>query len=339
MTSVRKSSKSSGQKSNAGETSRQSQLTIFDALSPASLQEVSHAKIFPSQGSKRALPKAKNLPCGGRCGELSKHSDLTMCSWRMSLLCELMALTPYSLQWKHLITPAGRSWWVLGQSAHPTKETESSSRPSMYGFGNVDHSGKVNGGCELATAARHPEKLVGGKVRLNQENWQTPKVSTSTYTYDGGDHSKPRPSLPLQVQNWATPRASENENRQTNPTPSQLAGTHGMNLATQVNWQTPAAGDFRSGGCQADMKRKSPNLPTQALYPTPTATPYGSNQGGSSGRVGPKRGSLSQVAQESPNANGKRTGSLNFRWVAQLMGVPVDWFDLKPDTETKRSKR
>lgn len=49
-------------------------------------------------------------------------------------------------------------------------------------------------------------------------------------------------------QMWPTPRASANENRQTKPTPSQMAGTHGMNLATAVNMlPSPNARDWRSG--------------------------------------------------------------------------------------------
>ena len=53
-------------------------------------------------------------------------------------------------------------------------------------------------------------------------------------------------SLPGAVNLWATPRASPNENRQTKPTPSQLAGKHGMNLATEVNlWPTPQVADGR----------------------------------------------------------------------------------------------
>ena len=40
---------------------------------------------------------------------------------------------------------------------------------------------------------------------------------------------------------WPTPRASENENRQTKPTPSQLAGTHGLSLAAQVGGKLSAA--------------------------------------------------------------------------------------------------
>lgn len=49
---------------------------------------------------------------------------------------------------------------------------------------------------------------------------------------------------------WPTPRSSPNENRQTKPTPSQLAGKHGMNLATAVNvWPTPTVnGNYNRKG-------------------------------------------------------------------------------------------
>jgi hypothetical protein len=100
-------------------------------------------------------------------------------------------------------------------------------------------------------------------------------------------------------------------------------------------------------------------------WPTPAATPYGNNQGGAAGRVGPKRESLERMVWPTPKAenwptattrdwkdgacadanvptNGllgravpRTTGSsrarLNPRWVAQLMGYPHDW--LAPDGE------
>lgn len=41
-----------------------------------------------------------------------------------------------------------------------------------------------------------------------------------------------------------------------------------------------------------------------------------------------------------PDSHGKSPirGSLNPRWVAQLMGFPVDWLDSPPLTAAKRSK-
>lgn len=113
----------------------------------------------------------------------------------------------------------------------------------------------------------------------------------------------------------------------------------------------------------------TPNLAAQAQnWPTPTAQPYGSNQGGAQGRVGSIRPSLEPLAREiewatpsardwrsglasaetmdrnsrplneqvcsgrpahaSDSTNGKPRGSLNSAWVAQLMGLPSDWCDL-----------
>lgn len=80
------------------------------------------------------------------------------------------------------------------------------------------------------------------------------------------------------------------------------------------------------------------------LLPTPSATGYGTNQGGSAGRTGKVRPSLQQMASKnlwpSPTANrrsglqshGKNAilGPLNPMWVEWLMGWPLGWTDLKP---------
>lgn len=133
---------------------------------------------------------------------------------------------------------------------------------------------------------------------------------------------------------WPTPRASENEQRTRKEQPSVARG-HGKILAAEV------------------LKD----------WPTPTAEPYGTNQGGSSGRVGPIRPSLETLAtwptptvtdanghgyqrdrrgyvmmclpgavggaglpgQVSPNMIGNRRARLNPRWVETLMGFPVGW--------------
>jgi len=91
------------------------------------------------------------------------------------------------------------------------------------------------------------------------------------------------------------------------------------------------------------------------LLPTPSATSYGSNQGGAAGRVGPVRHSLESMARHglwpTPTAinntggaalckwggSGARAklrtmvtpaelnGSLNPTWVEWLMGFPLGW--------------
>jgi hypothetical protein len=55
------------------------------------------------------------------------------------------------------------------------------------------------------------------------------------------------------------------------------------------------------------------------LFPTLTATSYGTNRGGAAGRTGPVRQSL----------HGLAGGSLNPRWCEWFMGFPEDWTVLR----------
>ncbi|MEU8303916.1 hypothetical protein AB0C84_10160 [Actinomadura sp. NPDC048955] len=76
----------------------------------------------------------------------------------------------------------------------------------------------------------------------------TPTVSETNGT---GPPGNPRnDTLRARVALLPTPRASVNENRQTRRTPSQEAGTHGLNLAAEVCslLPTPRATDGTKGG-------------------------------------------------------------------------------------------
>lgn len=130
--------------------------------------------------------------------------------------------------------------------------------------------------------------IVGGRVFLPL------KLEPRTYVKDGGY--------------WPTPRASPNENRQTKPTPSQLAGKHGMNLSTAVlMWPTPRAADGTKG----------------------VRTP-----GGAAAEIARKR--LNGV--DLPTAVGG--GTLNPTWVEWLMGYPAEWTALEGwAMQWSRSKR
>ena len=85
-----------------------------------------------------------------------------------------------------------------------------------------------------------------------QVRWPTPNAidgttgtraqSGANATQWGGNNSVPALVGAIERgDQWATPRASENENRQTKLSPSQKAGQHGLNLAAQVNAPYPAA--------------------------------------------------------------------------------------------------
>jgi len=108
-----------------------------------------------------------------------------------------------------------------------------------------------------------------GMARKGQ--WPTPKA----YSYNES-HRPGITALDIKVrgmyqdnpQYWPTPRVSANENRQTKPTPSQMAGKHGMNLATAVNLPTPAARDYRSPNKNGNMADQLPNVVGGQLNPT-----------------------------------------------------------------------
>lgn len=75
------------------------------------------------------------------------------------------------------------------------------------------------------------------------------------------------------------------------------------------------------------------------LLPTPSASSYGSNQGGGAGRTGKVRHSLQSMAKRglwpTPTANRRSglqshgvnfvLGTLNPMWVAWFMGFPMNW--------------
>lgn len=69
------------------------------------------------------------------------------------------------------------------------------------------------------------------------------------------------------------------------------------------------------------------------LFPTPSASSYGTNKGGAAGRVGPSRPSLNTLVG----------GSLNPAWVEWLMGYPNGWTVCEawamPSSRPKRGKR
>lgn len=103
---------------------------------------------------------------------------------------------------------------------------------------------------------------------------------------------------------WPTPRSSANENRQTKPKPSQMAGKHGLNLSTAVHmWPMPRAADAKmvKGGKRGPL-----------LNP-----------------------SLGTAAKNSINI---ASGSLNPNWVEWLMGYPIGHTVLEP-SEMPSSRR
>jgi hypothetical protein len=135
-------------------------------------------------------------------------------------------------------------------------------------------------------------------------------------------------------------------------------------------WPTTAARDWKDDGhCRAAHSRKSPNLPARVFiaglldqesrstngkrpdWPTPRTTDAtgGADPVRADGmrKQGTGPDLKAAIAQEwptsgsnrfgAPDSHGKSPirGSLNPRWVAQLMGFPVDWLDSPPPIAAK----
>lgn len=104
----------------------------------------------------------------------------------------------------------------------------------------------------------------------------------------------------LARQLWPTPRASENENRQTKLTPSQMAGRRGLNLASVANlFPTPTARDWKDGTAQSCANVPINGLLGRAVHALPAPIMR-------------------------PNAD----ESLNPDWVELLMGYEEHWTNL-----------
>jgi hypothetical protein len=84
----------------------------------------------------------------------------------------------------------------------------------------------------------------GRSLRTDIWRWKqgllpTPQATPGTYdlNWEATDGRKKPNKLGWAVKMLPTPRSSPNENRQTKPTPSQLAGKHGLSLAAEVGGQ------------------------------------------------------------------------------------------------------
>jgi len=139
------------------------------------------------------------------------------------------------------------------------------------------------------------------------------------------------------AETWPTPRSSPNENRQTKPSPSQLAGTHGMSLGVAVNlpgqWPTPRA-EHDSGG-----HRGTKDTLHSAVKGWPTPAAHEARLGFQDRTRGKKgsQESLSTVAMRPQGGAG--TAPLNPAWVEHLMGFPSGWTELPATHPLLQPKR
>jgi hypothetical protein len=125
-------------------------------------------------------------------------------------------------------------------------------------------------------------------------SWPTPTAQAhrrSRGSLIANHWSAPGLEQAIELANGILPRELENENE--------------MNRSIRAYWPTPTAGDAKASGAEGystEGGRHSGTTLTDAAvrWPTPTAQPYGTNQGGSMGRTGPMRPSLEGGVKDWP---------------------------------------
>lgn len=225
--------------------------------------------------------------------DLSEYSNQLGYSLRTFLLLELAELSGSSKSWKaRPIACCRQSWWALMTSARRTEENES----GLFA------------------------------------NWPTPNTmpeapNNSLNRGNGQMRARNKSQCLGEMAQWPTPTVEGNNNRKG------LSEKSGDGLATAVkNWPTPVAEDSESTGA----RNGNPDTLTSAARAWPTPTTQQAKNNGSASQM--RRNSLpldaivlidGQVAPDSHNTTGKSPERLNYRWVAQLMGLPGDWLDIE----------
>jgi hypothetical protein len=163
------------------------------------------------------------------------------------------------LTWKPSVTKRKRLYFRLVPSAPRTAGTGSGLWPTPRA--NDDNRSPEAYAEMLANRTGGPRTVISSlnvAVKSAEQGLiPTPRVEG----FDAGRHRGKADSTHSYVKMFPTPRSSPNENRQTKPTPSQLAGKHGMNLSTAVHMlPTPTGQDAHNNGGPSQSGRNTPPL-------------------------------------------------------------------------------
>ena len=261
-----------------------------------------------SHSPKRESSTLKTTPdiSGQKCLELSGNSGPLGCVEKMLLGSLDWAWTKYSLTWKAKATPRGRLIFQLARQAHPTSDND-------YGLLHTP-TAKAN---QMA-----PSMATRDNGSWGLDLWPTPRVSMANGPSKKEiQEGNPKRRLETEVHLWPTPRATSRMAYHESPTKSQIEGTHGWNLNAAVTdslandparlWPTPTVQD--SNKATKKWREDHQNNLTAAVF-----NPEKINQ----------------------TKNPKTTGHLNPKWVAWLMGYPIEYLSCVPwETQSSRKSR
>jgi len=198
-------------------------------LSPADSR--ASRSVLPGSARARGMTAISGRKCSAWCGSPGPLGSLE----RMLLGSSAWHSTMCVLIWSVKVTPAGRSYFRLRGSVPRTREIGSSLWPTPHANCHTGPGEHGDGGMNLQTAVQGyptPSASMRTLGDLNQARFAgsdprrpdyvtanrmmpTPTVTDArghTYTYDRGDHTKPRLSLAGVAQLVPTPCAQDGKN-------------------------------------------------------------------------------------------------------------------------------
>lgn len=296
-----------------------SQRSLFGSEPEPSISSPADSRVpISASPGKGPAWTASSPGSGAKCSGLSAESRRLGASLRTFLRFALAGRSRWSLIWRRAGIPSCRlSWWVLGRLELHTEETGSgSSLGDLWGTPRVT----TNGGAGRDRG--------DNASRIEDHEWPTVTAADAdraSSRYARGNSTLLGAAGAFGAE-WATPRASEAENRTTRATPSQTTGPkhtrRGEFLAVQAGkeWPTPTSSDAEGGPRQPDGRRGA--LLRDMTGPNPTlqewATPRSSDaERGRDGRRSPdsqRQGGpclAEQLAREWPTPAATEYGSSN----------------------------
>lgn len=193
---------------------------------------------------------------------------------------------PSSLSIFARLDPATSSWKTSQVSFLEELNTYSQTWP---------RAGSMRSG--MCSARSRSVPLTGER---DSSSWPTPiaTISSSGFNKSGSANAKKRPHLATLARKWSTPTAHDGRRPGAD-----IKSTQGKNLSRDAaNWATPTSAEaHRGGGAPAELRRKSPNLSTQAV--------------------------VSSRQEETAQSGAMSDPALNPRFVEWLMGFPIGWTD------------
>lgn len=198
-----------------------------------SSSEARPAKTSAAQTPKAKASKERVAASTSKQSASSESAVLVGSLLKTALICELGALTPSSLRWKHSATPAGRSWYVLETSVPTTSGPEA--------------------GSSVATSPKfHTPTTLGNMHHPSMSKWES--------------------RIPWRIM-LSTPRASDMKAGGHGDTGRMGTVRHQLARASSTMLPTPTATRYGSQSYPEDPSKKRPSLETlirPETLPTPT---------------------------------------------------------------------